>query len=51
MIGQLMALAQWHQDGGRALEAEALYRRALDIEPRSPPSTGGWEQRWRIRAG
>ena len=36
MIGQLIALAQWHQNGGRALEAEALYRRALLIEPREP---------------
>ena len=34
MIGQLMALAQWHQTSGRALEAESLYRRALDIDPR-----------------
>ena len=33
MIGQLLALAQWHQASGRAVEAEALYRRALDIEP------------------
>ena len=29
----MLALAQWHQAGGRAVEAEALYRRALDIEP------------------
>ncbi|HYI69789.1 MAG TPA: tetratricopeptide repeat protein [Skermanella sp.] len=33
MIAQLLALAQWHQSGGRAIEAEALYRRALDVEP------------------
>ena len=33
MIAQLLALAQWHQASGRAIEAEALYRRALDVEP------------------
>ena len=36
MIDQLLALAQWHQTGGRMAEAEALYRRALDIDPLAP---------------
>jgi protein O-GlcNAc transferase len=36
MIDQLLALAQWHQTGGRAAEAEALYRRAIDLDPQNP---------------